>query len=296
MSTSDSFSSETFHAGCKINLHLEITGIQENGYHELDTLFFPLPDPFDTITIAEAARGTGLNLHCPDLSIPAEKNIIYGCWEKFGKASNWLPDLSISLKKGIPDGAGLGGGSSDAAVVLNYLNAHHPSGGLPADELNTLAASIGADVPFFLKNIPAHATGIGEVLTPSNISLSGYSLVLICPDIHISTPWAFSAWDKAFLEHSAMNNKKEILTTRPPADRKHSSHALWLYNSFEMVVYSAFPKLRAYKEKLIKLGACGAVMSGSGSSLFALYREKEQAMSAATTLEAEGVATYLHHL
>ncbi|OBQ55650.1 4-(cytidine 5'-diphospho)-2-C-methyl-D-erythritol kinase [Halodesulfovibrio spirochaetisodalis] len=287
--------SVTLHAGCKINLHLEITGVRENGYHELDTLFFPLPKPFDTITITKAPADSGLILECPALDIPAEKNIIYKSWEKYAAQTGWKPDLSVHVEKGIPDGAGLGGGSSDAAAVLNYLNTYCPAP-LSAEKLNTLAASIGADVPFFLNNIPAHATGIGDELTPSDISLAGYSLVLICPDISISTPWAFAAWDKAMLRNNACNNKKDILTTHPPEDRKHSSRALWLFNSFEVVVYSAFPKLRAYKEKLMEFGAAGAVMSGSGSSIFALYREMEQATRAAAALEAEGVATYLHHL
>jgi len=288
--------SVTLRAGCKINLHLEITGVKENGYHELDTLFFPLSRPFDIITVTKSGAGKGLTIDCPALSIPQEKNIIYKSWKKFGEATGWFPDLNITIEKGIPDGAGLGGGSSDAAVILNYLNKYCPKGTLSSDELNSLAASIGADVPFFLNNVPAHATGIGEVLTPSDVSLAGYSLVLICPDISISTPWAFAAWDKAMLEETEGNNQKEILTTTSSKDRKHSSRALWLFNSFEVVVYSAFPKLRAYKDKLMEFGAEGAVMSGSGSSIFALYREMEQAARAATALEAEGVATYLHHL
>lgn len=286
----------TLRAGCKINLHLEITGVKENGYHELDTLFFPLSKPFDIITITRAHTGNGLTIDCPALSIPQEKNIIHKSWIKFGEVTGWFPDLDIIIEKGIPDGAGLGGGSSDAAVILNYLNKYCPANALSPEDLNTLAASIGADVPFFLNNTPAHATGIGEILTPSDVSLAGYSLVLICPDISISTPWAFAAWDNAMLQRNGSNNKKEILTTTPSKDRKHSSRALWLFNSFEVVVYSAFPKLRAYKDKLMEFGAEGAVMSGSGSSIFALYREMEQAARAATALEAEGVATYLHHL
>ncbi|MCT4534932.1 4-(cytidine 5'-diphospho)-2-C-methyl-D-erythritol kinase [Halodesulfovibrio sp.] len=287
--------SVTLRAGCKINLHLEITGVRENGYHELDTLFFPLPEPYDTITIAKAPANTGLNLRCPAISIPTEKNIIYKSWEKYAAATGWKPDLNVAVEKGIPDGAGLGGGSSDAAVMLNYLNKYSPNK-LTPESLNTLAATIGADVPFFLNNVPAHATGIGDILSPSNISLAGYSLVLICPEISISTPWAFDAWDKTILGNNADNNPKEILTSTTSKDRKHSSRALWLFNSFEVVVYSAFPKLRAYKEKLMSFGAEGAVMSGSGSSIFALYREMEQAKRAATALQAEGVATYLHHL
>lgn len=288
--------SVTLRAGCKINLHLEITGVREDGYHELDTLFFPLAKPFDIITISKGTIGSGLRLDCPGLSIPPEKNIMYSCWEKYCAATDWKPNLEVSVEKGIPDGAGLGGGSSDAAVMLNYLNRYCPENALSAKALNALAATIGADVPFFLNNIPAHATGIGDRLKPSDVSLSGYFLVLVCPDISIPTPWAFAAWDKAMLGNSVCNNKKEILTTTTPEDRKHSSRALWLFNSFEVVVYSAFPKLRAYKDKLMAFGAEGAVMSGSGSSIFALYREMEQAASAATALEADGVATYLHHL
>lgn len=288
--------SVTLKAGCKINLFLHITGVREDGYHELDTLFYPLPEPFDTLKITPGRRNSGLTLTCERADLCTERNTLHKAWRLFAETTGLVPDLEIDLQKGIPDGAGLGGGSADAAALLKYLNGLAGKAALNADSLNTLASRIGADVPFFLSNVPARATGIGEMLTPCDIDLSEYILLLACPAEHVSTPWAFGAWDTANFPKNIVPNIANRLTSSRHMFTRPSSRALWLINSFESVVFAAFPKLRAYKGSLIRHGACAAVMSGSGSSLFALYREMEKAMQASAELEKQGVLTFIHHL
>lgn len=290
-------------AGCKINLYLTITGRREDGYHELDTLFYPLPEPFDTLTLMPGEPGTGLRITCIREDLCTERNTLHKAWRLFAEATGVRPDIALHLEKGIPDGAGLGGGSADAAALLRHLNAMAGAQALHAAHLNTLAARVGADVPFFLNNVPARATGIGEVLTPTPVDLSGFTLLLACPPEHVSTPWAFTAWDTAYeaLPTTKMHENipflwAERLTAEPSPYRKPSSRALWLFNSFESVVFAAFPKLRAYKGELIRHGAAAAVMSGSGASLFALYRETEKALKAAACLQSQQVRTFIHHL
>lgn len=282
-------------AGCKINLYLHITGVREDGYHELDTLFYPLSEPSDTLELEAGTPGSGLTLLCERADLCTERNTLHKAWRMFGEATGFQPDLRLTLTKGVPDGAGLGGGSADAAVFLNYLNTAAGNAALDADALNALAARIGADVPFFLNNVPARATGIGEKLVPDNVDLSGFILLLACPPEHVSTPWAFKAWDESRSGKVGKNGPDQLtlpahMYTRP------SSRALWLFNSFESVVFAAFPKLRAYKGSLIRHGAAAVVMSGSGASLFALYREMEKAMQASDFLAREGVRTFIHHL
>ncbi len=293
-------------AGCKINLSLHIMGVRPDGYHELDTLFHPLPFPCDRLEIAPAPAGAGLVLECDRADLCTENNILHKTWRLFAEMTGHAPDLHVRLFKGIPDGAGLGGGSSDAAVFLNYLNRHDVSGKqeaspcgpavLSEQQMQVLAARIGADVPFFLHNVPARATGIGEKLTPHPVDLKGLTLLLVCPPERVSTPWAYGAWDAQNPEKILPAGDAERLTSSAHMFTRPFSRALWLFNSFESVVFAAFPKLRAYKESLIRHGAAVAVMSGSGASLFGLYREMEKAMQAAALLETEGVRTYIHHL
>ncbi|UZP68487.1 4-(cytidine 5'-diphospho)-2-C-methyl-D-erythritol kinase [Desulfovibrio mangrovi] len=282
-------------AGCKINLYLRITGVRENGYHELDTLFYPLSEPSDTLDIEEGAAGSGLTLVCERADLCTERNTLHKAWRVFAETTGFRPDLRLTLTKGVPDGAGLGGGSADAAAFLNFLNASAGKVALNDEELNEVAARIGADVPFFLKNVPARATGIGEILVPCEVDLSGFTLLLACPPEHVSTPWAFKAWDDRYANKMDID-ATERLTLSAHMFTRPSSRALWLFNSFESVVFAAFPKLRAYKGSLIRHGAAAVVMSGSGASLFALYREMEKAMQASESLMREGVKTFIHHL
>ena len=157
------------------------------------------------------------------------------------------------------------------------------------DELITLAAAIGADVPFFLMDGPAWAGGIGEVLRPADVDLSGKTLVIVCPDIHVDTPWAFKAWDEkngfpqAPQSLTSLSSGSKNPTPVSPPDMR---------NDFEQVVFDKFPRLREIKEKLLSTGAEFAAMSGSGASLFGIYPTRDSAMAGTQALESDGIEIF----
>lgn len=283
----------TLTAPCKINLCLAITGRRADGYHELDTWFYPLPAPCDTLELAEAAPGSGLILDCSAPGIDARDNLVFKAWDRFGHATGFRPDLRVGLTKRIPSGAGLGGGSSDCAAMLLWLNQNAGRAALDADALNSLAAGLGADVPFFLLGRPARATGIGELLAPVSPDLSGLHLVLVCPDIHVPTPWAFAQWDAAN-PGPAPARAGSGLTTQGPESMKHGPRRLpALVNDFEPVVFARHPELSRIKQTLLAAGAAASLMSGSGASVYGLFRRERQAAEAAERIARTGATTHL---
>ncbi|NDV22631.1 4-(cytidine 5'-diphospho)-2-C-methyl-D-erythritol kinase [Desulfovibrio sp. JC022] len=280
-------------APAKVNLYLKIVGKREDGYHELDTLFHPFPALSDTLEVTET--GEGCTIHCADFDLPAEDNLIYKAWDKYAQATGFRPGLHIELTKRTPTGAGLGGGSSDAASMLRFLNTHPDSPGLEHDKLNALAAGLGADVPFFLLDGPAWAKGIGEILSPAEVDLSGLTALLACPDVHVNTVWAYKAWStrdqSTYLKKSDAFN---LTTSASGNNRTASQTRVTLFNDFEEVVLPEFPKIRETKEYLLKNGACGAVMSGSGASVISFFKKRETAQKAASVLNSMKVDSVLH--
>ncbi|MDD6088442.1 MAG: 4-(cytidine 5'-diphospho)-2-C-methyl-D-erythritol kinase [Desulfovibrionaceae bacterium] len=281
------------HPGCKINLFLRITGILPNGYHELDTLFYPLSYPRDTLRLRQEHSPT-FHLHCNEPDIDPLHNTLTKAWKAFTEASGKPVGLHAILEKGIPHGAGLGGGSSDAASLLLFLNesADHP---LSKTELLAVATDVGADVPFFLYDTPCMASGTGNLLTPypnivRDLKLQGRHLLLLCPASVVSTPWAYQAWDAAHL-------KQDLLTDNKKQNIKHVefSRADVFENSFEQVVFARYPELRLLKEKLYAQGADIAVMSGSGASLFGIFSDQNQAEAAEQYWNDRHV-TVFHHV
>ncbi|OMQ03217.1 4-(cytidine 5'-diphospho)-2-C-methyl-D-erythritol kinase [Lawsonia intracellularis] len=273
----------TITTGCKVNLNLYITGILPNGWHKIDSIFLPLSEPHDELHIEITNHNQGLHLSCNILDIELENNILTKTYTLFTKATHFTPSISIYLKKGIPYGAGLGGGSSDAAALLTWLQKNSPLP-LSPSKLLKLAAKIGADVPFFLKNKPCRATGIGEKLEEislSNLNISGNTLFIICPNLKISTPYAYKMWDdynkKQIATSSRYNNN---LTKKYSWDRSspstHLSDYLWMKNDFEPVIFSEYTELSVFKEQLLQFGARAAVLSGSGSSIYGLFKEYNQ--------------------
>lgn len=280
-------SPSTVKVGCKVNLGLRITGVRENGYHELDSLFVPLTQPWDELDfVPGTTTETGLTVECDTKGIDLGRNTLTKAYAAYAARTGFAPALHIRLRKGIPHGAGLGGGSADAAAVLRWCNAHAPHP-LPQEELAAVALRVGADVPFFLHNVPARVRGIGESITPCPSPWRGWHLVLLCPDVHVSTPWAYAAWDTA---HKGKKNTQSLeccLTSRRLEAKEESSCATWLFNDFEAVVFNAHPELRKLKENLLQHGARSAVMSGSGASVAGLFRECEKATQAAKVLSKE---------
>lgn len=243
----------------KINLGLNITEKRPDGYHNIETIFYPIPvkDALEIIPAREFSfTQTGIQIEGP-----AEKNLVM-------KAVNLLkehfaiPPMEIHLLKAIPFGAGLGGGSADAAFTLKLLNDSCQLGQNDA-QLERLAAAIGADCPFFIRNKPVFASGIGNIFTPVAVSLKGYTLCLVKPDIAVSTPEAYSLVKPAFPETGI----KEIIT-RPVAEWREL-----LINDFEKSVFTRYPEIGQIKKRMYKAGACYAAMSGSGSAVFGLFKE-----------------------
>ncbi|MCM0755505.1 4-(cytidine 5'-diphospho)-2-C-methyl-D-erythritol kinase [Desulfovibrio aminophilus] len=283
----------TLTAPAKINLFLRILGRRADGYHDLDTLFLPLAEPRDVLEITPGAPGSGLALACAAPGLEGPDNLVAKAWRRYAEATGFAPALAVRLTKGIPTGAGLGGGSSDAAAILLFLNAKAGKAALPAERLSALAATLGADVPFFLLGRPARATGIGDRLTPVEPDLGGLTLVLVCPDAHVPTAWAYARFDEVAAK-GRVPRAPGFLTSGARGTKNPSSLLpLTLFNDFEDAVFPAFPELRRIKERLIAAGAAAAAMSGSGASVFALFRERERALETARSLARGQDRTYV---
>lgn len=250
----------------KINLGLNVVSKRPDGYHNIETVFYPIPVK-DALEIVEAEKlsftQTGIQVDAP-----MEKNLVIKALNLL-KTQYEIPPLEIHLLKTIPFGAGLGGGSADAAFMLKLVNDFCKLD-IHADELEKLAVSIGADCPFFIRNKPVFATGTGNVFEPVDLSLKGYHFCLIKPDVAVSTPEAYSLVSPAVPEISL----KEIVN-RPVAEWKNL-----MTNDFEKSVFTKYPVIGEIKDRIYEAGAVYASMSGSGSSVFGLFdtptRLKEQ--------------------
>lgn len=279
-------------SGCKINLFLDITGLRPDGKHELYSLFWPLSDPHDELLIRPAP--SGFSLRCKGHSeIDPAHNTLSKAWQAFADATGFRPGLDLELCKGVPSGAGLGGGSADAAALLLWLNSQVPQPLLP-EALSHVAVSVGADVPFFLHNRPALATGIGESLVDFAEAelFRGLWLVLLCPHIAVSTAWAFRAWDaeNTALGTNYASGASHVLTNaawQSSTPKSRLTVAQHVRNSLEMVVFAAHPRIAACKASLFEHKASAAGMSGSGAAVFGLFREGNHAHKAAQALAHE---------
>jgi len=275
------------HANCKVNLSLRITGVLSNGYHTLDSVFLPLPEPYDLLHITPGTK-SGLTLACSDPALDPCDNTVTCAYRLYAEANAFSPPLSIMLEKGIPSGAGLGGGSSNAAVLLRYLNDRAPQA-LDAEALSALAVHVGSDVPFFLQDCPCRVRGTGDRLEPYLPELTGLWLTLVCPDLAIATPWAYAAWDAL---HPSVSHD----LTKQGSAAKQMDFYFHCLNDLEEAVFPAYPELARIKRELFRQGAAAAVMSGSGASQLGLFREQYAARHAAAFFQARGMRTYCHAL
>ncbi len=265
-------------SGCKINLGLKILDKREDGYHNLKTVFYPLSMPYDEISI-EKIDGPHVEFFCNIPDIDPQKNTLTKAYAIFQSYYPLDFGLKIHLKKGIPHGAGLGGGSANGAEVLKYLH-EQTNKVLPFSALCEMAAKIGADVPYFLYNTPCLGEGIGEKLTPVQLDLSQYFLLVIMPDIQISTPWAFKK----------LAEQKKLLTSKKEQDNKARSEFLgnaYLYNDFEQVVFEEYKLLAKTKEILLQEKAVFASLSGTGSALYAFFAHKSDQEHAVNHLKKQ---------
>ena len=249
---------------CKINLGLNIVERRSDGYHNLETVFYPVNALHDALEVTPADdASTGncyLYQHGTALDCEPEKNLVVKAYRLLQAQYNDLPSINIHLIKHIPSGAGLGGGSADAAFMLKLLNDHF-SLKLCKDELEHLATKLGADCPFFIQNHPTFATGIGEVFTPINLSLKGYQIIIVKPNVFISTREAFA--------HIHPQKPAQCITNILQAPITEWRHHL--VNDFEASIFPQHPEIAALKALLYEKGAEYASMSGSGSSVFGIF-------------------------
>ncbi|GAU09833.1 4-diphosphocytidyl-2-C-methyl-D-erythritol kinase [Desulfoplanes formicivorans] len=278
--------------GCKVNVNLAIKGVHQDGYHELDSLFVPMSSPCDTLTITRNSN-PGLKIVCSIPELAGTGNILHATHAAWSGRVGYTPGLVLYLEKNIPMGGGLGGGSSDAAALLQWLNQTAGKHGLGREELAGLARELGADVPFFLVNHPCRARGRGDRLEPVDIDLAAYHGLIICPQVHVATAWAYKAWDERWASGHREKKSSRILTMYSRADRNPSSRRhLVLYNDFESVVFPAHPSLYRLKLAVIAMGACGCVMSGSGASLVAFFQREQDRERVCTYLRARSVSVF----
>lgn len=247
---------------CKINLGLHILRKRPDGYHDLQTVFYPVPLK-DALEIVRADTPGG-SLHYSHSGIPVEgdvsANLCSKAYELIRKDFPNLPSTLLHLHKNIPMGAGLGGGSSDGAFTLILLNQCYDLQ-LSEEQLIAYALQLGSDCPFFILNRPCIAEGRGEKMQPISLNLSDYQLVLVNPGVHISTGWAFSQ-----ITPQAGRESLPETINRPMNEWKDT-----LTNDFEEPVCKAYPEIRKIREDLYLQGALYASLSGSGSTVFGIF-------------------------
>ena len=252
----------------KINLGLNITEKRADGYHNLETVFFPIPI-CDALEIKTMDERFPSNVAC-DLKVTGNKvccnendNLIVKAYNMIA-ADFDIPRVHAHLYKNIPSEAGLGGGSSDAAYMIRLLDQRFRIN-IGNAEMEKYAARLGADCPFFITAEPSYAEGIGEILSPVNITdnnLEGYSLVVVKPQIAVSTKEAFSN----------ITPRKPLMCCREIVAQPIETWKDALCNDFEESVFGIYPKLNDIKNRIYTLGAAYAQMSGSGSSLFGIFK------------------------
>lgn len=257
----------------KINLGLNITRHRADGYHDLESIFIPVGWK-DVLEIVPA-KGlcTTLTTFGKPVNCPPEANLVMRAYKALDSIIP-LPPVDIFLEKIIPDGAGLGGGSADAAFTLKALNEMFALG-LDKPMLASIAGKIGADCAFFIYNRPMLATGIGTSLSPIDVDLSSYYIIIVKPDVSISTREAYSGvtphpWNVPLTSLIASKQLDAIV------------------NDFEQSIFKLHPELDKIKHQMIEMGAVYASMSGSGSAIYGLYANESIALSASASLAHYG--------
>ena len=248
----------------KINIGLNIISKRADGYHDLETIFYPIPVK-DTLEIIEAGPSDPpLSFSASGILIDASDNLCTKAFDLLKRDLPQLPPLKMHLHKNIPMGAGLGGGSSDAAAVLLLLNKKFNLH-IPDQKLLEYALALGSDCPFFIMSQPALAKGRGEMLSSFPIDLSAYKIMIVNPGIHVNTRNAFAGLNGNFSPAGEL--EKNIRE-----DIRHWRHSI--RNDFEPSVFALHPEIKEIKEKMYEAGAIYSSMSGSGSSVYGIF-EKE---------------------
>ena len=261
---------------CKINIGLRVVRKREDGYHDLETIFYPVMGLHDELEVNRVSgignreSGGGFSFIQEGLAMdcPAEDNLIIKCYQRMRAKFPQIGDVRIRFKKNIPFGAGLGGGSSDAAHMAIALNEIFALG-LTREQLAEAVRPLGADCPFFIYNTPCYAEGIGDKLTPISMDLSGLRLIMIKPACGVSTKEAYSGIIPK--GNSKVLNDLKVLNVLNDFTVLSA-----LTNDFEETVCKVHPEIAEIKKRLQEAGAVYAAMSGSGSTVFGLFQHNSK--------------------
>ncbi len=253
----------TTYPNAKINLGLNIVERRQDGYHNIETIFYPIGIQ-DILNVEPSETCSDYSFSSSGIEVGGdpENNLIIKAYRLLRSQYQFAP-IDITLHKQIPFGAGLGGGSSDGAFMLKTLNELYGLK-ITTKKLEKLAAKLGADCPFFIQNKPVYATGIGNIFTSVDLSLRGYWMLLVKPDIHVSTAEAYAGITPAQSEISLTELIKLPVETWKKC----------IKNDFEKTVFEKHPGIGYLKDQIYGLGAVYASMSGSGSSVYGLFDEK----------------------
>ncbi len=248
-------------SNCKINLGLHIVAKRADGFHDIETIFYPIPF-YDVIEIIEAPEFT---FTTTGLTIPStpDNNLCVKAYHLLKKDFVNLPPVHLHLQKNIPMGAGIGGGSANAAYTLVLLNQKFKLA-LSHTQLKTYAAQLGSDCAFFIENKPCYATGRGEILQSLNIDLKDYYIALVFSALHVNTAEAFAG----------ITIQKPTLSCKDTINYSIQEWAKNLKNDFETSIFKIHPSLSEAKNVLYQLGATYASMTGSGSTIYGLFNKK----------------------
>ena len=251
---------------CKINIGLRVVRKREDGYHDLETIFYPIYGLHDTLSVdnAQCTMHGGISFQQEGIAVDCaeEDNLIVRCYRQMAAHYPQIGSVDVRFKKNIPFGAGLGGGSSDAAHMAIALNELFQLG-LSQEQLAAEVRSLGADCPFFIYNTPCFAEGIGDILTPIDFSLKGKHLIMIKPDVAVSTKEAYAGLQIAGDRLQGTGSRWQVT-----GDRWQMAE-----NDFETTVFARHPLLAQIKKHLLDAGAFYAAMSGSGSTIFGLFED-----------------------
>jgi 4-diphosphocytidyl-2-C-methyl-D-erythritol kinase len=247
-------------APCKINLGLNIVGKRADGYHDIETCFYPVP----WMDIVEVIKATEFGFSASGLRIPgtAKENLVVRAYEVINEDFHTGP-VRIHLHKVIPFGAGLGGGSSDAAHIILLLNTIFTLG-LNTEQLFDYASRLGSDCAFFIQSQPMTGTGRGDQLSPLKVNLKNKYLVIVKPDVHVPTAAAYAGVHPA----KPVASCADVVSSLPVNQWKNH-----LKNDFEETISVTYPEIRNIRESLYEAGASYAAMSGSGSAVFGIFDE-----------------------
>jgi 4-diphosphocytidyl-2-C-methyl-D-erythritol kinase len=274
---------------CKVNLLLNILGKRADGFHELETVFHPV-HLCDRLIFTRS--GTGLQLTCSNPTLPTDaSNLVHRAASKFLETAGIRAGIGIYLEKHIPMAAGLGGGSGNAATTLLGLNELF-GGPLNDQQLHTIAATLGSDVNFFLQSKPALASGRGEKVEPVEnfVALRGACFFLVHPGFGISTPWAYRELARFPAAQNGLPGRaQKLISLLQTTDLVTAGREF--YNSLEAPALEKFPVLALYQEFLRENGAAATLMSGSGSTTFALFRDQSSVAAVGEKFKAKFGAT-----